>query len=140
MIRSAVSIADGSLRAKFDATGYFEQATSREIVTLACGTWSGAPALDAARYCAAALPYPELRDILDRAFAFPRIAIRAAVHGPDALRWIRRNRADIGAAIEAALAQDVCGHGCPDAGPSWDRLPGWPAGYEGMGRLEDTAA
>lgn len=140
MIRSAVSIADGSVRAKFDATVYFEQATAREILMLAGDMWRGACALDAAHYCSENLPFPHLRSVLDRACAVRQIGIRAAVHGPDALRWIRRHRADIGAAIEVALAQDVFEHGCPDSGPSWDRMAGWPVGYEGMGRLEDSAA
>lgn len=140
MIRSAVSIADGRIRAKFDATGYFEQATSRAIVDLAFGDWTGTAALRAARHCAEHLRFRDLGAVLDCAFSVPRIEIRAAVHGPDALRWIRLYRADIAATIEADLDRDVCGPPRPDIGPSWDRSPDWPPGYECLDRFATDAA
>ncbi|GJD90719.1 hypothetical protein BHAOGJBA_4261 [Methylobacterium hispanicum] len=140
MIRSAVSIADGRIRAKFDATSYFEQATSRTILEMAHGNWTGIPALDAARHCADHRRFRELKYALDRAFSVPRIEIRAAVHGPDALRWIRLHRADVAARIEADLDQDVCGFSRPDVGPSWDWSPDWPSDYERLDRFEHDAA
>lgn len=130
MIRAAAISVGGLVRVKFDASGYFEQAIDRDLVALAFDDWRGEEAGIVARYCASSGEFPHLLDALDRIRTIPDVDLTVALHGPDALRWIREHRIDVVASLEAVFGRGSCDPEGLDRGPGWDDDPAWDCAYE----------
>lgn len=130
MVRAAALAGGGKVRAKFDASGFFEQAIDREIVALAVEGWSGAGAGEVARHCSATGDFPELRAVVEMAGLTGRDTLEVEVYGPDALRWLREHRPDIVAGIETVQGRGSCDCRSLDDGPPWDDDPEWDGCYE----------
>jgi hypothetical protein len=106
MIRAECHTADNALAITFDATPWFEEADAPSIVSVARKDWSGiwiAEALESRP------GYEELHRLIGYATTHLRDesledpswpTFDCVVNGPDAVAWLRRNRADVAAAVE----------------------------------------
>lgn len=130
MIRAIAYAADGSPRAKFDASEFFENAIDRQIVGIALEGWSGEAVHRVAWFCAGTGDFPQLTAVVDAAELHERSSLRVEIYGPDALAWLRQHRPDIVALIEDVLGRGSCDHDGPYPAPPWDDDPEWQDGYE----------
>jgi hypothetical protein len=130
MVRAAALAGGGLIRAKFDASGFFEQAIDREIVALAIDGWRGPGAGEIARHCSATGDFPERLAVVEMAGFAGQDTLEVQVYGPDALRWLREHRPDIVAAIESVNGRGSCDCRELDGGPRWDDDPEWDGCYE----------
>jgi hypothetical protein len=130
MVRAAALAGGGTVRAKFDASGFFEQAIDREIVALAIEGWRGPGACEVARHCAATADFPELLAVVEMGDLAGRDTLEVEVYGPDALKWLREHRPDIVAGIESVTGRGSCDFRGLDRGPRWDHDSEWDGCYE----------
>jgi hypothetical protein len=130
MIRAIAHALNGSHRAKFDASEFFENAIDRQIAVIAIARWSGEAAHPVAWFCAGTGEFPRLTDVVDAAEADGRSRLEVEIYGPDALAWLRQHRPDIVALIEDVFGRGSCDHDGPYPAPPWDDDPEWQGGYE----------
>jgi hypothetical protein len=130
VIRAAACTGDGLVRAKFDASEFFENAIDRQIVCLALEQWSGEAVAVVARFCSNAGDFPQLISVVETSDSDNQISLEVEIYGPDALAWLRQHRPDIVALIEDILGRGSCDHEGPYPAPHWDDDPDWPGSYE----------
>ena len=92
---------DEDHRTGFDATGWFEQASEKEILELAEIGWGGNyPADDVAWWAEDGIPHPQIQSMF-RYTQARNIGFECHVDGKAAMAWLLAHKPDVATAIRA---------------------------------------
>jgi len=130
MIRAEVHTDDFAYTAKFDATPFFKQATTEEVIELVQCEWGGDyPADEVARFHEGRDGFADVTEVFADAQR-RKTGFECHVHYPDAMSWLALNRPEIFAKLDAGADADGNVFGAPKSDPYWDKDSSWAGDYQ----------